>query len=85
MTKKESYEKMVAGLLESSSVDAVMEYLRTNSNLPGPRGNLELAFGFASSMASGPPSDDRWGMLERLLDFPVNSPMSSCRSVPTWP
>jgi hypothetical protein len=51
MSKKESYKSTLSCLLDrflgTSSQEKIDEYLTSNSNLPGPRGNLELAYAFA--------------------------------------
>ena len=51
MGKMESYKEVLVylfdGFLKMGSEVKIREYLASNSNLPGPRGNLELAFAFA--------------------------------------
>jgi hypothetical protein len=48
MRKHEQYVKHLGPLLESEASAADLEaFLVSNSNLPGPRGNLELAFALA--------------------------------------
>jgi len=48
MRKREQYMKHLRPLLESAAGAAELEaFLVSNSNLPGPRGNLELAFALA--------------------------------------
>jgi hypothetical protein len=51
MSKKESYRETLTCLLEeylkTGNEEEIRKYLASNSNLPGPRGNLELAYGFA--------------------------------------
>lgn len=73
MGKTQMWQERIGEMLDSSSVEELAEFLRANSNLPGPRGNLELAFGFASAMACGPLTQDRWSKLERLLDYPAST------------
>jgi hypothetical protein len=50
MSKKESYKEILVCLLDeflkTGSDKEVREYLASNSSLPGPRGNLELAYAF---------------------------------------
>ena len=51
MSKKESYKEILVCLLDeilkTGNDKDVREYLASNSSLPGPRGNLELAYAFA--------------------------------------
>jgi len=48
MGKREQYVKYLRSLLEGDAGAAELEaFLVSNSNLPGPRGNLELAFALA--------------------------------------
>jgi len=51
LSKKEGYKGALVDLLDdflkTGSEEAVKNYLSSNSNLPGPRGNLELAYAFA--------------------------------------
>jgi hypothetical protein len=51
MSKKESYKEILVCLLDeflkTGNDEEVKEYLASNSNLPGPRGNLELVYAFA--------------------------------------
>jgi hypothetical protein len=51
MSRKESYKETLTTLLdealEAGKEEKLKEYLISNSNLPGPRANLELAEAFA--------------------------------------
>ncbi len=51
MSKKEHYKQdlipLFEELLETNNSDKISEYLTANSNLPSPRGNLELGYAFA--------------------------------------
>jgi hypothetical protein len=51
MSKKEGYKEVLSGLLDeflkTDNEGPMREYLASNSNLPGPRGNLEMAYAFA--------------------------------------
>ena len=51
MGKKESYKEILVCLmdefLKTGNDEEVKTYLASNSSLPGPRGNLELAYAFA--------------------------------------
>jgi hypothetical protein len=56
MSKKESYQAELANLvgefLDAGNAERLKAYLAANSNLPGPRGNLELAQSFMDVVAS---------------------------------
>jgi len=61
--------------------EQLKEYIQGHSGLPGQRGNLELAHGFADAVAaaSGRKSGRLWGLLNALAavtaaEAPVNSP-----------
>lgn len=51
MSKKEGYKECLTRLfndfLKTDNEEGVTDYLASNSHLPGPRGNLELAYAFA--------------------------------------
>lgn len=51
MSKKEECKEFLADqldeFLKTDNEEKIREYLSSNSNLPGPRGNLELAYAFA--------------------------------------
>ncbi|MBN2010642.1 hypothetical protein JW960_14950 [candidate division KSB1 bacterium] len=52
MGKQAEYQRELQLLLSHNQTHQELEtYLMSNSNLPGPRGNLELAFAFADVMA----------------------------------
>lgn len=85
MSKKEAHKKVLADLLNeflrTGDEEKIREYLISNSNLPGPRGNLELADVFAEIIedysTKNPPKI--WGFASRLANVsaneaPVNSP-----------
>ena len=54
MGKKENHERDLTGLFEAffetGDSERLREYLTSNSNLPGRRGNLELAWAFADTV-----------------------------------
>lgn len=85
MSKKEAHKKVLAdllnGFLRTGDEEKIREYLISNSNLPGPRGNLELADVFAEIVEDysikNPPKI--WELASRLTNVspneaPVNSP-----------
>lgn len=60
-----------------SDAPALLEYLAAQSNLPGPRGNLEMMAAFAD--LAGVHGADAWPLLERLAavsadEAPTNDP-----------
>jgi hypothetical protein len=83
--KREAYRIEVARHLQTalSSGDSLLlvDYLCSHSNLPGPRGNLELAWAFADEVgevASARP-DELWRLCNALTtvtaaEAPVNDP-----------
>ena len=67
--------------LETGFDAKLIEYLTSNSNLPGPRGNLELANLFAKNLADYPPQKivKLWGLCLKMTrisatEAPVNTP-----------
>ena len=63
--------------LEDSELRA---YLLSQSGLPGPRGNLELAAAFARLVVESEDAEEHWGMLQEWLALdahvaPVNDPL----------
>ena len=71
----EAYRDTLGGLVrkayESSNYEALSAYLVANSNLPGPRGNLELAQVFADVTVRecGANSELVWKMASDLLQY----------------
>jgi hypothetical protein len=85
MSKKEAYKRELAPLLaalrESDESEALSNYLLAHSNLPGPRGNLELAAAFAALAAEQvlEAPESVWRCCVRLMglcveEAPVNDP-----------
>ena len=85
MTKKEDHKRGLVTLfdafLETRDDEALFDYISANSNLPGPRGNLELARGFGDAVegytvrAAGA----MWDLCTRMAmvsaeEAPVNAP-----------
>lgn len=95
MSKKEEYKRVLIDqldeFLKTHNEERVREYLSSNSNLPGPRGNLELAYAFADVIEDCSKRDPRkvWELASRLsrvsaIEAPVNSPkefLSFCGAV----
>jgi hypothetical protein len=85
MSKKEGYKKCLTCLfgdfLKTDNEERVTTYLASNSHLPGPRGNLELAYAFAEVTEDFSTKDPHriWELASRLASFsaseaPVNNP-----------
>ncbi len=85
MTKKgrhrEDLESLLGGFLDGSGRERLEAYLLANSQLPGPRANLELAEAWADSVMqhSGRGAGLLWGLLCALTalgveEAPVNQP-----------
>jgi hypothetical protein len=85
MSRKESYKQPLTALikefLKTGNEEKLTKYLISNSNLPGPRGNLELAEVFADVVeyyaVSNP--EKLWNLCTKLTQFslieaPVNNP-----------
>jgi hypothetical protein len=85
MNKKESYRErlsdLVSEFLRTGDPEKLREYLVSNSNLPGPRGNLELADVFAEIIENYSNTDSVkiWDFCLKLAQYsvaeaPTNSP-----------
>jgi hypothetical protein len=84
MSRREKYQvdlnQYFREFLKSNDEEKLKEYLLLNSNLPGPRGNLELAEVFADLVGEyGGEDSSLWGLCERftmlsLAEAPVNNP-----------
>lgn len=85
MGKLESHKQdllpLFHGFLQSYNRDALAEYIKKNSNLPGPRGNLEMTQAFAELIAEASSKDSGrlWGLLNALTSHsaekaPKNDP-----------
>ena len=82
---KENYKEYLTGLineyLKTCIAENLMKYLTSKSNLPGPRGNLELADVFAKLVRGygGGEHEKIWSLCLQLSQFslieaPVNNP-----------
>lgn len=85
MSRKESYKepltKLIDGFLKTGDEKNLTKYLAANSNLPGPRGNLELADVFALALEGKAEKETErlWTLCQKLtqvslIEAPVNSP-----------
>ncbi len=76
MNKKSDYMIEIRRLLETQRFDEMKAYLIANSNLPGPRGNLELAEAFYSYFNAQTITEELWNFLLELWEnnAPTNDP-----------
>jgi hypothetical protein len=85
MSRKEGYKEhltdLITDLFKTGDEENLAEYLVSNSNLPGPRGNLELAEAFADVVAAYAEREPEklWRLCLKLTQFspmeaPVNNP-----------
>lgn len=85
MGKKENHKRDLIGLLdefaETGDAKRLAGYIVSNSNLPGPRGNLELAVAFADLVEDYAEKEDEklWGLCLNMTaisadEAPVNDP-----------
>ncbi|HVP93282.1 MAG TPA: hypothetical protein VMS94_06045 [Acidobacteriota bacterium] len=85
MSRKESYKEHLNDLIneafETGNEEKLTKYLTLNSNLPRPRGNLELAEVFANVVKdyAGKEPQKLWNLCLKLtqlslVEAPVNSP-----------
>ncbi len=85
VNKKEGHKQdltnLLCGFLITNKKEEITEYLISNSNLPSPRANLELAKAFAEvvEVYSARDADTLWDLCLRLIQIsseeaPVNDP-----------
>jgi hypothetical protein len=85
VTKRDDYKRELTALLDgfiaTGSDQALFDYAVANSNLPGPRGNLELAYAFADVTGQHAPkkSGRLWELCTKMAEVsadeaPVNDP-----------
>jgi len=85
MNKTETYKRELTGLLDdliaTGNADQLKAYLTSHSNLPGPRGNLELAQSFTHVLESyaGQWAGELWELCLAMAETsahvaPVNTP-----------
>jgi hypothetical protein len=84
MSRKESYKEHLTDLtnefLKTGNEENLTKYLTSNSNLPGPRGNLELAEVFADVVEKNArgESEKLWNLCMKLTQFsPIEAPVNS--------
>jgi hypothetical protein len=83
MSKKENYKEPLADCikeaLKADNAENLTKYLTSNSNLPGPRGNLELAEAFADAVkdSAGKEPEKLWNLSMKLTQFsPIEAPVN---------
>ncbi len=85
MGRKDNYKEHLTALisenLKTGNEEKLAEYLASNSNLPGPRGNLELAEAFAHTIETYAEKEPEklWHLCTKLTQLspteaPVNNP-----------
>jgi hypothetical protein len=84
MNRKESYKEHLTDLtnefLKTGNAENLAKYLTSNSNLPGPRGNLELAMVFADVVEDNArgESEKLWNLCIKLTQFsPIEAPVNN--------
>jgi hypothetical protein len=88
MSKKDNYQQDLTTLLdrffEAGSVERLKDYIAVNSNLPGPRGNLELAAAFGQKIAEYAQDDPQklWQLCADMASIPASeAPVNSPREL----
>lgn len=73
-------KRLLEEFIKTGAEDKLMEHLASNSNLPGPRGNLELANAFADALPEykKPTAEKLWKLCIKMtsvsaVEAPVNS------------
>jgi hypothetical protein len=86
MNKQQGYRPALSQLIGTFSttegMEALTAYLVAHSNLPGPRGNLELAHSFADAVAegAGQEAQGRWALCLELAAIPPDrAPVNDSR------
>ena len=76
MGNKSEYSAVLGSLLKTQKFEEIKHYLAAHSNLPGPRGNLELAEAFYCSCTGLILTEELWHFLLELSEntAPTNDP-----------
>jgi hypothetical protein len=84
MNRKENYKEHLTDLtnefLKTGNAENLVKYLISNSNLPGPRGNLELAEVFADVVEKNArrESEKLWNLCMKFTKFsPIEAPANN--------
>lgn len=72
MSKRSEYFSQIETLLLKQSSDEIEQLLLVNSNLPGPRANLEFAYAFADHFLNDF-NTYSWNLLQRFLNIELDS------------
>ena len=78
MSKREKHKQDLTELLdqvlETDQTSPLKDYIAANSNLPGPRGNLELAqaWGEVAEVYAGQAADKLWGLCTEMTNISVD-------------
>ena len=73
MSKREDYVKQLQPLLTNSgSYRALEQKIIADSNLPGPRGNLELSYAFGDCFEGVDVSNEQWALLSSWTSIPAS-------------
>jgi hypothetical protein len=78
LSKVSEYKNSISGYLSGGRFKELKEFLKADSNLPGPRGNLEMAYAFADCFDSDI-GGEAWAFVIELSGIgsgqaPVNDP-----------
>jgi hypothetical protein len=78
LSKVSEYADSISEFLDGGKFEELKEFLKANSNLPGPRGNLEMAYAFADCF-DGDIGDEAWTFMIELSGIgigqaPANDP-----------
>lgn len=68
VSKVSEYAVPIAVLLAEGKFEELKSYLKANSNLPGPRGNLEMAYAFGDCY-DRETDDALWGFVIELSNI----------------
>ena len=71
MSKISEYKSAITEYISVHDYSGLKEFLKSNSNLPGPRGNLEMAFAFGDCFDTETVTDGMWEFLLELSGIGV--------------
>lgn len=72
MGKREEYVTQLKLLIDKGSYEQLEDMLIANSNLPGPRGDLELASAFGDCFETDQVDDNVLNLLRKWAGIPVS-------------
>lgn len=81
MNKRDTFSELLQSMLaDTGRLDELEAMLVANSNLPGPRGNIELALAFGDCLETGGIDDGIWRLLLKWIDIsPEEAPVGDPR------